>query len=77
MCCAQSWSCLLYTSILQADARVGSGLPDLRAGGELGVLVGHVAAPAVPVGHMGVDRRVEVILAADVQEMCIRDRPYC
>ena len=31
------------------------------------MLVGHVAAPVVPVGHMGVDWRVEVILAADVQ----------
>ena len=53
--------------VVQADACVGGSLLDLGAGGELGVLVGHVPAAAVAVGHMGVDRGVEVALAADVQ----------
>ena len=38
-----------------------------RPGGELGVLVGHVAAAAVAVRHMGMGGGVEVALAADVQ----------
>ena len=42
--------------MLQADARIVGSLPDLLAGGELGVLVGHIPAPAVAVGHMGMHR---------------------
>ena len=59
--------------VAQADAGIGGGLPDLLAGGELGVFVGNVAAAAVPVGHMGMGGRVEVALAADVQTGVVVD----
>ena len=51
----------------QADAGVSSRLPDLLGRGELGVLVGDVLISLDAVGHMRMDRRVEVIFAADVQ----------
>ena len=53
--------------IFQPDACVGGGLPDLSAGGELGVLIRHVAAAAVAVRHMGVSSGIKIALAADVQ----------
>ena len=53
--------------VLQPDARVGSGLPDLLAGGELGVFIGHIPAPAVAVSHMRMGGSIKVALAADVQ----------
>ena len=53
--------------VFQADARVGSGLPDLLAGGELGVFIGHIPAPAVAVSHMRMGGSIKVALAADVQ----------
>ena len=59
--------------VAQADAGIGGGLPDLLAGGELGVFVGNVAAAAVPVGHMGMGGRAEVALAADVQTGVVVD----
>ena len=52
---------------VEADAGIRSGLADLLAGGELGVLVGHIAAAVIAVGDDGVDRGLEIILAADVQ----------
>ena len=52
---------------VEADAGIGSGLADLLAGGELGVLVGHIAAAVIAVRDEGVDRGLEIILAADVQ----------
>ena len=53
--------------VLQPDARVGSGLPDLGTGGELGVFIRHIAAAAVAVRHMGMGGGTKVALAADVQ----------
>ena len=52
---------------VEADAGIRSGLADLLAGGELGVLVGHIAAAVIAVRDDGVDRGLEIILAADVQ----------
>ena len=52
---------------VEADAGIRSGLADLLAGGELGVLVGHIAAAVIAVGDDGVDGGLEIILAADVQ----------
>ena len=58
----------------QADAGIGGGLPDLLAGGELGVFVGNVRGRGlIPVGHMGMGGRVEVALAADVQTGVVVD----
>ena len=52
---------------VEADAGIRSGLADLLAGGELGVLVGHIAAAVIAVRDEGVGRGLEIILAADVQ----------
>ena len=51
----------------QADAGVSSCFLDLLGRGEFGVLVGDVLIPLDAVGHMRMDRRVEVVFAADVQ----------
>ena len=56
-----------FVGVGQADAGITGCLFDLLAGGELGVFVGYIAAAAVTVGNVGMDRRVEVTLAADVQ----------
>ena len=53
--------------IVQADAGVAGGLADLGTRSELGVLIGHYAVPAVPVGYMGMGGGVEIALASDVQ----------
>ena len=52
---------------VKADAGIRSGFADLLAGGELGVLVGHIAAAVIAVGDDGMDGGLEIILAADVQ----------
>ena len=52
---------------VEADAGIRSGLADLLAGGELGVLVGNVPAAVIPMRDDGVGGGVEVALAADVQ----------
>ena len=56
-----------FVGVGQADAGITGRLFDLLAGGELGVFVGYIAAAVVTVGNVGVDRRVEVALAANVQ----------
>ena len=56
-----------FVGVGQADAGITGCLFDLLAGGELGVFIGYIAAAAVTVGNVGVNRRVEVALAADVQ----------
>ena len=59
--------------VAQADASIVGRLFDLLGGGELGVLVGDVLTALDAVGYMGMDRGVEVALAADVQAGVVVD----